>query len=69
MILNMEIHQNKQRVLEFLDYQNSESGNKVTCSFKELSRTKLRKSIETLLEEIKPVVTEEIKEFDSRDES
>ena len=65
----MEIHQNKQRVLELLDYQNSESGNKVTCTLKELSRTKPRKSIETLLEEIKPVITEEIKELDSRDES
>ena len=52
----------------FLDYQNSEPGNKMTFFSKDYSCTSFQSSSEMLMEE-KPVNTELRIEFESLDES
>ena len=50
MNLIMEINQGTQHVSEFLDYQNSKPGNKMTCYLKEYSCTCFYFSVEALME-------------------
>ena len=54
----MEINQYEQNNLEFLEYQNSETGNNMTISSKQHSPINFQLSIDTLTLEIKYVNTE-----------
>ena len=68
MSLNIESNGNYYQILEYLNYQNCEAWNKVDDFMKKYSGTTSNFSIDTLIEEFKPINTEN-NEFDYPEES